>query len=463
MADPWNFVSDANARNQFDRDDGYNSRGFNRERFHYNGTRYDNEGFDSRGYNRNGTKYDNKGFDSRGFNRERFHYNGTIYDYRGFNVREFNREGFHSNGTRYDDNGNDDNGFNIRGFNRDGFHRNGTRYDDSGLDIYGRRQVVLQPVVNRQILSLTNERDQPILYFSLNPQLIDNYPLTQIPVCNADTVISDSNAFHVHREFSKEKKQFMKFYSLLGNFDKEPNTDNSLHLFTEIQRLFTHKLHSINKALPDYDIKISIVIKSLKKLLDVLYDILLKPVRNWHSPEYCQVSRIVLTEAICDYSTKPPTVLPNLRVCDLYLRYIRNLFLLNDELFVEIIIEYAKSNLDAYNKHDGVATFADINRFFDIPRDISCDKGWIERLILSTNIFIKTKQLVEKNALQLFRGSTMHKFVEYLIKDLKIPIKLEEINFVSLIEEFKVSPENSNIKGNLEEQKKILIDKIYCY
>jgi hypothetical protein len=449
--------------------DGYNMEGFNIEGIYLDGTLYNSLGFNYRGYDIDGFNYSGyncAGYDRDGYNRERFHRDG--YNREGYNKHGYDRNGYDINGfdrCDIDIEGYHRDGYNQRGYNRQGIYNPNYIYERSRREVIEaqnflmRREAELQ-VSKFKILKLTNLSDN-VLYFNLGR--IENYPLTQIHICGANVSMHDSTATHVHREFNKEKKQFKKLYYLLGNFDKEPKTDNSLSLFTEIQRLFTDKLYNIKKNIPDYDIKISIVIKSLKNLLSKLYNLLLKPKKDWVSAAYCYQSRRILMEAICDYSTKPEKILPILRTCDLYLRYIKNLCLLNDELFINIIIEYAKSNLEAYQKHEGVATLADINGFFDMPRDLSCDQGWIERLILCPNVFIKTKQLIEKNALQLFEGSSMYKLVDYLIKDLKIPIKIEEINFQCLIKEFKVSPENSNIKGDIEEKKKILIDKIYSF
>jgi len=69
------------------------------------------------------------------------------------------------------------------------------------------------------------------------------------------------------------------------------------------------------------------------------------------------------------------------------------------------------------------------------------------------------------NALQLFKGTNMYKCVDYLIKDLKeSSFKFSDIDFYSLIQEFKASSDNKNIEGvTLKEQTEILLNKLYCY
>jgi hypothetical protein len=161
----------------------------------------------------------------------------------------------------------------------------------------------------------------------------------------------------------------------------------------------------------------------------------------------------------------------------LYLRYIRNLCSLNDKLFTDIIIDYALSNVEAYrNDGDHDTSLEHLNRLIDREGEDSCDKGWIERLILCTNDFIKKQQLLKGNASKLFKRTTMHNLVKLLIKDLKErdekkklsidkkkELNLEEVNLFTYINEFKLSEENNRIVGDLETKKRILKNKLYCY
>jgi hypothetical protein len=467
--------------------------------------RYDEDGFniygrDAQGFDRHDR--DPEGFNRRGLDRDRYNrrgwrvtdiwggndyrdeddYNNPPIDDDGFNRFDLNRWGFDRTGyNQYDL---DEDYYNREGYDSDGYNRAGL--DVNGIDQHGRRRNILsiyrrrnhagEPIDDsddefssedseEEILSLPNVQNN--LFLDINLARIENYPLIQNPVCNADVFMHDSMATEIHRLFNKEKKIFINLYYSLGNMDVEPHTDNSLDLFTEIQRLFTQKLYSIDNSINNYNIKISILIKSLKRLLSKLYDLLLMSRENWRFSRYCDESRLLLTEAICDYSKEPPMPLEYLRTCDLYLRYIKNLCLLNDELFTDIIIDFALSNVEAYleGREKSLET---INELLDREGD-SCDKGWIERLILCTNYFIKQKQLIEENALQLFKGTNMYKCVEYLITDLKVTetvkkeLDFKEVNLFTYFEEFKLSEENNRIVGNLETKRKILKNKLYCF
>ena len=105
----------------------YDSRGFDKDGNHKNGTKYDDRGFDKDGNHKNGTKYDDEGYDvdgynKRGFDRNGNHRNGTKYDDRGFD-----KDGNHKNGTKYDDEGYDVDGYDKDGYNKDGYDRNGNK------------------------------------------------------------------------------------------------------------------------------------------------------------------------------------------------------------------------------------------------------------------------------------------------------------------------------------------------
>ena len=105
----------------------YDSRGFDKDGNHKNGTKYDDRGFDKDGNHKNGTKYDDEGYDVDGYNKRGFdkdgnHKNGTKYDDRGFD-----KDGNHKNGTKYDDEGYDVDGYDKDGYNKDGYDRNGNK------------------------------------------------------------------------------------------------------------------------------------------------------------------------------------------------------------------------------------------------------------------------------------------------------------------------------------------------
>ena len=63
-----------------------------------------------------------KKYDSRGFDKDGNHKNGTKYDDRGFD-----KDGNHKNGTKYDDEGYDVDGYDKDGYNKDGYDRNGNK------------------------------------------------------------------------------------------------------------------------------------------------------------------------------------------------------------------------------------------------------------------------------------------------------------------------------------------------
>jgi hypothetical protein len=506
----------------------YNSRGYNiwgRDRRGFNEIGRDNSGFDREGKDRDGFNIDGKKYnewDGSKTRRDLYDRDGSLLDREGFredgyNIWGYDRMGYNRDGRTFD-------GYSRRGYDRS--HRNRAGLDRYGYDENGNRQNLRRiycygedhsRIRNRrsnywgnssdsefsypgpssgssehsdssesdscesdnsgderegEILTLNNKNSKLVLDFNIIGG--ENYKLTPIPVCNADVKYPDGKAYQVHNLFNKEKKLFMHLYYSLGDKFFEPMTVNSIDLFIEIQRLFNAKLYSILVTLPGYAIKISILIKAFRKLLSKLYDLLIKPKSQWGSESYCHQNRAFFLEAICDYTKVPPIPLPLLKIWDLYLRYIRNLCLLNDELFTDIIIDYALSNVEAYrNDVDRDTSLSTLNRLIDREEGDSCDKGWIERLILCTNDFIKKQQLLNGNILELFKGSTMYSCVEYLIKDLKKTEKkektgkkelnIDEIDFLPLIAEFKLSQENNSIVGDLETKRRILKNKLYCF
>ena len=293
----------------------------------------------------------------------------------------------------------------------------------------------------------------------------ENYELNQTAVCNADDENSGM-AFEVHNYFNAEKKLFMKLYQSLGDMNIEPNTDSSFNLFNELQNLFNQKLHNIKRSMVDYDIKISVLIKTINILLSSLHKFLTLPRNQWSTNEHCDFHRLVFQEAICDYSSNPPLILENLRICDLYLRYVRRICLLDDELFTTVILDYSYSNVSAYDPEPSQEkSLEDINKLLDVDQRIihgSCEAGWIERVILCFNVYIR-KLCVEKNNSQiaLFQSSSMSSVVEILIEEFKNPLDLNKI--YDYIAEFKLSLTNSNIQGDLQTVKAILKKKIFSF
>jgi hypothetical protein len=460
----------------------------------------DEEGYNRRGFDRGG--FNRRGFDRDGFNREGYDDGFAVsrdgFREDGYNIWGYDREGYMRHNR--DEDGYDREGYDREGYNRLGLRRNGRdidgdfigntfvyRFDEFGNessddefgnessdDEFGNESS--DDEREGEILSLNNKSGKLVLDFNTDGG--ENYKLKQIPICNADLPLPSGKAWEVHNLFNKEKKIFMSLYYSLGDTNFEPMTVNSVDLFIEIQRLFNAKLYNIVNTLPDYDIKISILIKALRKLLSKLYNWLVKPRSSWKYSSYCDENRALFCETICDYTKAPPNPLPLLKIWDLYLRYIKNLCLLNDELFTNIIIDYTLSNVEAYrNDSDSDNSLVTLNRLLDREGgDDSCDKGWIERLILCPNDFIKKQQLLNGNALELFKETKMYNCVEYLIKDLKETEKkekkekiekkeldLDEVEFLPLFEEFKLSKENNNIVGDLETKKRILKNKLYCF
>jgi hypothetical protein len=431
---------------------GYNAWGFDRMGYDIDGRDaddYDREGYDREGYNR---------ADLRRNGRTRLgHHVGNRYVYR-FDADDNEFDDFHEDNENIDDE-------NIDDENSDDENSDDQNSDDENSD----------DEQEGEILTLNNKSSKLVLDYNTNEG--ENYKLTPIPVCNADVKYPDGKAYEVHNLFNKEKKLFMHLYYSLGDKYFEPMTDNSLDLFIEIQRLFNAKLYSIVDTLPGYAIKISILIKALRKLLSKLYNLLITPTSQWGIENYCHQSRAFFLETICNHTKVPPKPLSLLKIWDLYLRYIRNLCSLNDKLFTDIIIDYALSNVEAYrNDGDHDTSLEHLNRLIDREGEDSCDKGWIERLILCTNDFIKKQQLLKGNASKLFKRTTMHNLVKLLIKDLKErdekkklsidkkkELNLEEVNLFTYINEFKLSEENNRIVGDLETKKRILKNKLYCY
>ena len=310
----------------------------------------DNMGFDS--YNRDPEGFDRDGLDIGHYNREGGHPSGEDRDDEdedgfwlspdGFRVNDFNIWGYDRSG--YDENGWDRDGFDRDGYNSWGdnrarLNRNSDdieidlmreyRFDRNGNDIYvdarsvNARSDDARSDDEREILTLTNKSGKLVLDFNTNGG--ENYKLKQIPICNADLPLPSGKAWEVHNLFNKEKKIFMSLYYSLGDTNFEPMTVNSVDLFIEIQRLFNAKLYSIVNTLPDYDIKISILIKTFRKLLSKLYNWLVKRRSEWKYESYCDENRALFREAICDYTKVPPIPLSLLKSWDLYLRYIKNL------------------------------------------------------------------------------------------------------------------------------------------
>jgi len=476
-------------------EDGYNIFGIDRDGFNRNGR--DSEGFDINnrdrdGYTRNGRhRYedDRESGDEDDFGyvvgRDGFRQDGRNrwgYDREGFDEDDRDEEG-------YDRNGYDEHGYNRAELDRNGRNRwgdfVGNRYVyrfDRYLDYIGDEEEDENDENDEsdesqsesdesdgerenEILSLNNTSGRLVLDF--NTDRGENYPLTQIPVCNADLPLPSGRAWEVHNLFNKEKKMFMSLYFSLGDTNFEPFTSNSVDLFIEIQRLLNAKLYSIVNTLPDYEIKISILIKTLRKLLSRLYDWLVKRRVDWDFVSYCDQNRALFLEAICDYTKVPPMPLPVTKIWDLFLRYIINLCSLNDELFTDIILDYSFSNVvEAYRDVDDLRnSLQRLNRLIDNEGD-SCPRGWIERLILCVNDYIRRQEILKGNVSKLFMETTMNNFVELLIKDLKVTKKeldLKEVNLFTYINEFKLSEENNRIVGDLETKKKILKNKLYCF
>ena len=478
------YGRDAQGFDRHDRDpEGFNRRGLDRDRYNRRGWRVT----DIWGGNdyRDEDDYNNPPIDDDGFNR--FDLNRWGFDRTGYNEYDLDEDYYNREG--YDSDGYNRAGLNVNGIDQHGRRRNilsiyrrrnhdGEPIDDSDDEFSNENSENSEHNEEEEILSLYNRSGKLVLDF--NTDRGENYKLTQIPVCNADIPLPSGKAWEVHNLFNKEKKLFMNLYYLLDDKNFEPMAINSIDLFIEIQRLFNVKLYTIANTLSDYDIKISILIKTFRKLLSKLYEWLVKPRSGWGNKVYCDQNRAYFLEAICDYSNVHPEPLPLIKIWDLYLRYIRNLCSLNDELFTDIIIDYALSNVEAYrNDSDHDKSFATLNRLINREGGDSCDKGWIERLILCPNDFIKKQQLLNGNVLKLFKGTTMYNCVEYLIKDLKVTetvkkeldlketekkeLDLEEVNLFTYFEEFKLSEENNRIVGNLETKKRILKNKLYCF
>jgi hypothetical protein len=458
-------------------ENGYNIFGRDRDGF-------DRHNMDKEGYNRDGLDRDD--YDRYGYHSDHLQTRDSYNEYGrdGFKEDGYNFWGYDRTGYNRDDRDIDDydrEGYNENGYNRAGLDQNGrNRYGHYIGNLYVYRFGYEGREDNEderegEILSLHNKSGKLVLDF--NTDRGENYALTQIPVCNADMPLPSGIAWEVHNLFNKEKKIFMSLYYSLGDTNYEPMTVNSVDLFTEIQRLLNAKLYSIVNTLPDYDIKISILIKTLQKLLARLYDWLVKPRAVWEYLSYCDQNRALFLEAICDYTKIPPIPLPVLKIWDLFLRYIINLCSLNDELFTNIILDYSFSNVvEAYrNVEDHRNSLQRLNRLIDNEGD-SCPRGWIERLILCVNDYIRQQELLKSNVSKLFMGTTMHNLVELLIKDLKErdekkklsidekeEFNLEKVNLFTYINEFKLSEENNRIEGDLETKKRILKNKLYCY
>jgi hypothetical protein len=492
----WHSRYDIHGYNIFGRD----SDGF--DRFHRDPEGFDRNGWDRDGYDRNGAsrwglwdernEYDK---DGRPLSRDGFTsdgYNIWGYDREGYDGADRDEEGYDREGyiEIWDDDDNEFVFYNRSGLRRDGININGEMIgllnvycfdsagneiidsDDESSDDENSDDENSDDEREEEILTLNNKSGKLVLDFNTDGG--ENYKLKPIPICNADIPLPSGKAWEVHNLFNKEKKIFMSLYYSLGDTNFEPMTVNSVDLFIEIQRLFNAKLYNIVNTLHDYDIKISILIKALRKLLSKLYNWLVKPRSSWKYPSYCDENRALFCEAICDYTKAPPKPLPLLKIWDLYLRYIINLCLLNDELFTDIILDYSFSNVvEAYRDVDDRRNSLQmLNRLIDVEGD-SCPRGWIERLILCINDYIRQQELLKVNVSKLFKGSTMHNLVELLIKDLKVTDKkekiekkeldLEEVEFLPLFEEFKLSIENNNIVGDLETKKRILKNKLYCF
>jgi hypothetical protein len=464
-------------------EDGYNIYGRNREGFDRHDR--DSEGFDINnrdrdGYTRNGRhRYED---DRDSGDEDEFGYEVGRDGFRlnGYNRWGYDREGYDENDRDEDDF--DRNGYDVHGYNRAELDRNGRtrwdefvgnryayRFDQNGRYIGDDGNYESDEERENEILSLNNRSGRLVLDFNTDGG--ENYLLTQIPDCNADLQLPRGVAWEVHEIFNKNKKIFMSLYFSLGNKSFEPFTVNSVDLFIEIQRLLNAKLYSIVNTLPNYDIKISILIKTLRKLLTNLYDWLVKRREDWESQNYCDQNRALFLEAICDYTKVPPILLPVIKIWDLFLRYIINLCSLNDVLFTDIILDYSFSNVvEAYRNEqqyldDNPESLQRLNRLLDVNGD-SCTRGWIERIILCVNEYIIKQELLKGNASKLFMGTTMNNLVELLIKDLKVTKKeldLKEVNLFTYINEFKLSEENNRIVGDLETKKKILKNKLYCF
>jgi hypothetical protein len=291
----------------------------------------DNMGFDR--YNRDPEGFNRDGRDRGGYNREGEHPSGEDRDDEdedgfwlsvdGFRVNDYNIWGYDREG--YDRNDRDEEGYDREGYhdwghNRAGLDRNSDdleinlmrvyRFDRNGNDIYDNESS--DDEREGEILTLNNKSRKLVLDF--NTVVGENYVLKQIPDCNADIPLPSGKAWEVHNLFNKEKKIFMSLYYSLGDTNFEPMTVNSVDLFIEIKRLFNAKLYNIVNTLPDYDIKISILIKTLRKLLSKLYEWLVKSRIEWEYESYCDQNRAYFREAICDYTKAPPKPLPVLKI-----------------------------------------------------------------------------------------------------------------------------------------------------
>ncbi len=431
----------------------------------YNTWGYDREGYDR--YDRDEDGYDRNGYDEYGYNRAELNRNGrnrwgdfvgNRYAYR-----------FDIYGDYIGDDGDYESDENDESESDESDENDESEIDESDSD-----ESDSDEERENEILSINNRSGRLVLDFNTNRG--ENYALTQIPDCNADLQLPKSVAWEVHEIFNKNKKIFMSLYFSLGDKSFEPFTINSVDLFIEIQRLLNAKLYSIVNTLPDYDIKISILIKTFRKLLSNLYDWLVKRREDWDSRNYCDQNRALFLEAICDYTKIPPMPLPVIKIWDLFLRYIINLCSLNDELFTNIILDYSFSNVvEAYRDVDDPRnSLQRLNTLLDVQGD-SCARGWIERIILCVNDYIIKQELLKGNASKLFMGTTMNNLVEVLIKNFKVEeekkklgiekkeLDFKEVNLFTYINEFKLSEENNRFVGDLETKKKILKNKLYCF
>jgi len=117
----------------------WDSRDFDQNGIHRNGTRYDAKGFDVNKLFKNGAPYDDSGFDYAGYDKNGF--DKDQFDRSGFNAQGYDRDGFDRSGFNaqgYDRRGFDRGGFNAQGYDRYGFDRSG--FDAQGFDRgrYGR-------------------------------------------------------------------------------------------------------------------------------------------------------------------------------------------------------------------------------------------------------------------------------------------------------------------------------------